>query len=413
MRLINDIIAQIPLFSTLPFKEIAYLGKTLHVREFPAKAVLFQEGQSDDCCYLIIEGQVEIVKALGSSGERFLGFREKDSLLGEMSLFSKEGKHTASVRALTPVRSLEITRKNIDELLHRWPLFAYELTRTLSQRLEQSENLTILELQEKNRQLTQAYEDLKAAQAQIIEKERLEKELEVARQIQQSILPQELPGLPRYEFGALMIPARAVGGDFYDFIPLDQNRMAIVVGDVSDKGIPSALFMALCYSLVRAEAHRSATPGETLLAVNRLLLEMNTADMFVTVLYGVLDCSRGEFSFARAGHPQPIILDSRGELQEPGYNPGQVLGLFDQPLLDEQSLVLPNGGVMLVYSDGLTEATNPSGDDFKDMRLYRVLPGLIDQPAQLLCESLWDETMAFCLPNLQQDDFTLVCVKIF
>ena len=227
-------------------------------------------------------------------------------------MFSEEGKHTASVRAHTPVRALEITRRDIDGLLHRWPLFAYELTRLLSQRLEQSENLTILELQEKNRQLTQAYEELKAAQAQIIEKERLEKELEVARQIQLSILPQELPAYPQHDFGALMIPARAVGGDFYDFIPLDQDRLGIVVGDVSDKGTPSALFMALSYSLVRAEAHRNSSPGETLQAVNRLLMEMNTSDMFVTVLYGVLDTARGEFSFARAGHPLPIVLDRKG-----------------------------------------------------------------------------------------------------
>jgi sigma-B regulation protein RsbU (phosphoserine phosphatase) len=407
----EEIIAQIPLFSALPHKEIVHLGKTLRMHEFPAQAVLFQEGGSDDCCYLILEGQVEIVKALGSSGERFLGLRERDSLLGEMSLFSNEGKHTASVRARTPVRSLEITREDIDGLLHRWPLFAYELTRTLSQRLEQSENLTILELQEKNRQLTQAYEELKAAQAQIIEKERLEKELEVARQIQQSILPQELPSLTHYDFGALMIPARAVGGDFYDFIPLDKDRLGIVVGDVSDKGTPSALFMALSYSLMRAEAHRGATPGETLLAVNRLLMEMNTADMFVTVLYGVLDCSKSEFGFARAGHPQPIILDSRGKPVELESNLGQALGLFDEPLLDQQRVLIPKGGVMLVFSDGLTEATSPSGEEFHGARLNKVLRSLQRQSAQALCENLWDETIAFCQPNLQQDDFTLVCVK--
>jgi serine phosphatase RsbU (regulator of sigma subunit) len=413
VEMIEDIIAQIPLFSSLPREEIAHLGKTLHMHEFPAQAVLFLEGLSDDCCYLIIDGQVEIIKALGSTGERFLGLREKDSLLGEMSLFSKEGKHTATVRARTPVRSLGITREDIDGLLHRWPLFAYELARILSQRLEQSENLAILELQEKNRQLAQAYDDLKTAQAQIIEKERLEKELEVARQIQHSILPQDLPRFPRHDFGALMIPARAVGGDFYDFISLDQNRLGIVVGDVSDKGTPSALFMTLSYSLIRAEAHRGVTPGETLLAVNRLLMEMNTTDMFVTVLYGVLDCSRREFYFARAGHPLPIIFDSHGKLIELSSGRGQVLGLFDEPLLDEQRAILPNSGVMLIFSDGLTEATNPLGDDFSGKRLQKTLRRLLRQPAQSLCESLWDETMAFCLPNPQQDDFTLVCIKWF
>ena len=409
--MIENIIAQIPLFSELPPKEIAHLSQTLRQHEFPAQEVLIQEGLSDDFCYIIVDGQVEIVKSMGDSGERFLGLEGRNSLLGEMSLFSKEGKHTASVRARTPVRALEVTRQDIDGLLHRWPLFAYELTRLLSQRLEQSENLTILDLQEKNLQLIQAYDELKAAQAQIIEKERLEKELEVARQIQLSILPQELPAFPQHDFGALMIPARAVGGDFYDFIPLDQDRLGIVVGDVSDKGTPSALFMALSYSLVRAEAHRNSSPGETLQAVNRLLMEMNTSGMFVTVLYGVLDTARGEFSFARAGHPLPIVLDRNGEQVVLGNQLGQVLGLFDDPQLDQQRVIIPKGGVMLVFSDGLSEATNPSGEDFSGGRLTKALDGLTNQPAQALCESLWDATMAFCLPASQQDDFTLVCVK--
>jgi sigma-B regulation protein RsbU (phosphoserine phosphatase) len=127
----------------------------------------------------------------------------------------------------------------------------------------------------------------------------------------------------------------------------------------------------------------------------------------------VLDCSLGEFSFARAGHPQPIIIDSRGKLIELENNLGQALGLFDEPLLDEQRVDIPKGGVMLVFSDGLTEATSPSGEEFHGTRLHKELHSLQRQPAQTLCQSLWDETIAFCLPNLQQDDFTLVCVKWF
>jgi len=411
MEKIENIIAQTHLFKALPHSEIQHLAKTLSVHEIPAMYVLFQEGHTDDSCYLILDGQVEIIKALDTTGERFLGLRGYDSLLGEMSLFSQEGRHTASVRARTPVRLLEITRNDIDGLLHRRPLFAYELLRTLSQRLEQSENLTILELIEKNRQLTEAYEELKSAQAQIIEKERLEKELEVANRIQKSILPQEMPILSSYDFGALMNPARAVGGDFYDFIPLDQDRLGIVVGDVSDKGIPSALFMALSYSLVRAEAHRDASPGETLLAVNHLLLEMNPTDMFVTVLYGVLDCKRRELDFARAGHTLPIILDSHGNPVELASNLGQSLGLIDEPRLDEQRVTLPKSGMALIFSDGLTEATNPSGEDFSGKRLLNALHGMLHLSAQSLCESLWHEAMAFCQPMPQQDDFTLVCFK--
>jgi serine phosphatase RsbU (regulator of sigma subunit) len=121
-----------------------------------------------------------------------------------------------------------------------------------------------------------------------------------------SVLPETLPDLPGYEFGALMIPARAVGGDFYTFFQLPKNRLGIVVGDVSDKGVPAALFMALTYSLIRAEAVRTSSPVQAFRKVNQHLLQMNSSSMFVTMVYGILDCGNGEFRFARAGH-HPLI----------------------------------------------------------------------------------------------------------
>jgi Serine phosphatase RsbU, regulator of sigma subunit len=134
--------------------------------------------------------------------------------------------------------------------------------RVLSLRLEQHQNRTIRDLQEKNLQLTQAYEQLKAAQAHLIEKEKMERELEVARGIQQSMVPRKLPHLPGFDFGARMMPARAVGGDFFDFIPLSESTLGIVIGDVSDKGVPAALFMALtptCSARKPGARVRSAT----------------------------------------------------------------------------------------------------------------------------------------------------------
>ena len=153
---------------------------------------------------------------------------------------------------------------------------------------------------------------LKAAQAQIIEKEKLEQELRTARRIQQSILPMELPRLPGYDFGATILSARTVGGDLYDFIPLGEGRLGIAVGDVSDKSVPAAIFMALTRSLLRAEATRSVvrppSPRQALQRVNKLLLDMNDAGMFVTLLYGILDGPRRTFSYPRAGHELPLIV---------------------------------------------------------------------------------------------------------
>ena len=389
------LIGKIPLFAGLPSAELEHLARTLQHCEFPEQTVLFLEGETDEACFILLEGQVEIIKALGDANERNLGVRSEGALLGEMSLFSQSGAHTASVRACTTLKTLKMTRQDFDALLHRRPSLAYQIVSSLSRRLEESENLTILDLKEKNRQLTLAYQELKAAQAQIIEKEKLEHELEIARRIQLNILPHELPQHAGFEFGALMVPARAVGGDLYQFIPLNRNRLGIVVGDVSDKGVPSALFMSLVYSLMRAEAAGGSAPAKVLQKVNRYLLEINVEEMYVTLLYGILDFSSGEFSYARAGHPPPYILDEHGEQIQQPIALGQPLGLFDEPVLDEQSLKLPPGGLALIYSDGLSEASDSQGEEFGSTRLQGSLSASIQKTPQEICGTLWDEVKLY------------------
>ena len=187
----EHLISQVPIFASLPPGEIKHLANSLRVCEFTEGEILFREGDIDPHFYILLEGQVEVVKKLGTPEERILGVRGEAAFLGEMSLFSQGGQHTATVRAITPLTLLEMTRADFDALLHRQPALAYDLVRLLSRRLEQSENITILDLKEKNRQLTVAYQELQAAQAQVIEKEKLEHELDIARHIQQSILPRD------------------------------------------------------------------------------------------------------------------------------------------------------------------------------------------------------------------------------
>ena len=408
---VEPLISQVPLFSSLPDSEIKHLAASLRPRTFPAQKLLLREGHTDERFYILLDGQVEVIKALGTPDERLLGVRSQGISIGEMSLFSHDRRHTASVRALTPVTVLEMTRAEFDALLFRQPTMAHEVIRTMSMRLEESENLTILDLKEKNRQLTLAYQDLQAAQTQIVEKEKLEHELEIARKIQISILPQSLPRHRSFDFGALMIPARAVGGDFYDFIPLGRNKLAVVVGDVSDKGVPSALFMAVCYSLVRSEARRFSSLRKVIQAVNSLLLEINGSGMFVTLLFGVLDYANRQFSFVRAGHPCPIILDEQGRQIELTPGVGQVLGLFEEPLMDEQTVLLPASGTLLVYSDGVTEAIDEGGRDFGLQGVNAALASGWDAPAQQVCQWMWEKVMAYSGSLPQFDDVTLVCIR--
>jgi len=404
-------LSSIPLFSTLPAEEISHLEATLTSAVIPEGKVLFHEGHSDDKFYILLEGEVEVIKSLGKPEERKLGVREAGNLLGEMSLFTENGCHTASVRSLTPLRLMKVTRSELDGMLHRQPQLAYGIISLLSHRLEDSENLTILDLKEKNQRLRDAYEELKDAQEQIIEKERLEKELEISGQIQQSILPESLPVIPGFEFGALMIPARAVGGDFYTYFKLGRDRMGIVVGDVSDKGVPAALFMALSYSLIRAEAIRTKSPVQALRKVNHHLLQMNSSSMFVTLVYGILDYRSGDFHFARAGHPSPYLLDGGGQFVEVPISSGQALGIFGDLPIDEQTINLPPGGTLLLYSDGISETMDTQGTDFGLDSIYLTMSANRLHSAQKICEQLWLDVKAFGGELPQQDDFTTFIIK--
>jgi serine phosphatase RsbU (regulator of sigma subunit) len=404
-------LSTIPLFAGLPVSEIKHLEATLSASGFPAGKVLFHERHSDDKFYILLEGQVEVVKSLGKPEERILGVREAGNLLGEMSLFTRDGRHTASVRSLTPLRLMKVTHAELDALLHRQPQLAYEIIRLLSRRLEESENITILDLKEKNQRLWEAYEELKAAHEQIVEKEKLEKELEISRQIQQSILPETLPNPRGFQFGALMIPARAVGGDFYTFFKLGKDRLGIVVGDVSDKGVPAALFMALTYSLIRAEGVRTNSPVQAFRKVNQHLLQMNSSSMFVTLVYGILDYSSGDFHYARAAHPAPYLLDGKGSLVEVPVSSAQPLGLFENLPIDEQRIHLSPGGTLLLYSDGVTETMDNQGTEFGLDLLNQSMADNRTRPAQEICRQLWQDVQAHGGKFPQQDDFTTVVVK--
>lgn len=412
--MIADLLQNIAIFQNLPESEIRYLAENLTRQEYPAGTLVVREAHPASRFHILLEGEVEIIKAIGTADERLLAVRKAGTLIGEMGLFLEEGLHTATVRAKTPIFLLQMTREEFDALLHRHPSIAYGMVLTLSNRLYQSENLTIRDLRRKNIELMRAYKELEAAQALLIEKERLERELEVARDIQGSILPRELPTQSGYDFGALMVPMSAVGGDFYDFIPIGDDRLGIAIGDVSDHGVPAALFMAMTVILLRAEARRPSRPPpkEILLNVNQQLLEMNETGIFVTMLYGELDYNKRLFSYVRAGHEIPIICNAQGDLSELPQGKGQLMGILEKPVLDENRMQLAEGCTLLMFTDGVNEAANPEGSLFGHDRLKQDLAVLKDSPAQELCEGILKKVESYRGDNAQQDDITMVAVAV-
>jgi len=238
----------------------------------------------------------------------------------------------------------------------------------------------------------------------------LEKEMGFARQAQQSILPLENPTLTGYDFGSLIKPALAVGGDFYDFLTLDEERLGIVIGDVSDKGLQAALFMAVTLSLVRAEAGRVVNQSQIMENVNKLLLRMN-ARMFVTLLYCTLEINTGYIWYSRAGHLPPIILDESGEIVKIQVDPGQPLGVLEGASIDQEQILVSNGGLVLLYSDGVYEAQDANGEVFGMTRIIDELRTHMDKSAQAICENLWMAVGNHSGDIPHQDDFTAVVIK--
>jgi serine phosphatase RsbU (regulator of sigma subunit) len=405
------LVSRIPLFVSLSEEERSHLAELLKpVEQLPGE-VLLREGEMGQCFYFIIDGQVEIVKAMGTPDERLLGVRGPGEFLGEMSLFNPDGLRTASVRALSTALLLEMSHADFDVILHRSPHLAHDLLRVMSLRLRDANEATLRDLREKNQQLAQAYQELVLAQQQIIQKEKIERELQLARTIQLQYLPRELPRLKGFDFGAHMLPARAVGGDFFDFISLETGRLGIVVADVSDKGVPASIMMALTRSILRAEAAPGAPPGQTLLATNGHLLEMNESGMFVTVLYGVLDPANGELAYARAGHEFPLLFDQAGKVTALPKHRGQPLGILPEPDMDEQTIRLRPGHTLLIFTDGLPDAMNAQGEFYGPERLQETARTLLQAPAQEICDGLIRAIESFKGANAQFDDMTLVVIK--
>src|SRR5215204_2235922 len=244
--------------------------------------------------------------------------------------------------------------------------------------------------------------------AEAATRQRFEQELEVARLIQQNFLPRELPDLPGWQIAAYYRPAREVGGDFYDVIPLPDGRVAFVVGDVTDKGVPAALVMSATRSVLRASAQRLIEPGLVLERVNEHLCPDMPEKMFVTCLYGVLDPSSGHLRFANAGHDLPYVKTADGIVELRAR--GMPLGLMPDMPYEEKEAILAPGDSVLLHSDGVVEAHDPRRDMFGFPRLKETMA---DAPGgQELIDRVLSELEAFSGPDAEQeDDITMVTLQ--
>ncbi len=244
-----------------------------------------------------------------------------------------------------------------------------------------------------------------------VEKGRLERELQVAREVQLSLIPRRLPKIAGWEFAAYWQPAREVSGDFYDFILADLSRFGVVIADVSDKGMGAALFMALTRSIVRASAAASILPDQCVTQANRLICADAANGMFVTLFYAQFDPDAGACEYVNAGHNPPLLYDSRRNELVELTRTGIALGVDDSLQFKQGVVRLGPGDSVLLYTDGVTEATNAEDQEYGVERLRRIVEANCRAPAPTTVRAIEESLREFVGPAPQHDDITVVAIK--
>jgi sigma-B regulation protein RsbU (phosphoserine phosphatase) len=244
-----------------------------------------------------------------------------------------------------------------------------------------------------------------------VEKGRLERELQVAREVQASFLPRETPQVPGWEFVARWQPAREVAGDYYDFIPLDGEQLGLVIADVSDKGMPAALFMALTRSIVRASVGRAPSPADGISHANRLICADSTRGMFVTLFYALLNPPTGEITYVNAGHNPPLLCRADQDQLTQLARTGMALGVVEDTPFEQHTLRLNPGDFVLLYTDGVTDATDAHLQDFGMERLQRVILDHRRAPAADVMAALEQAIGDFAGSTAPFDDMAMVVIK--
>ncbi len=261
-------------------------------------------------------------------------------------------------------------------------------------------------------QLKEYIENIKSITA---EKERIGAELDVAKKIQASMLPCIFPPFPErdeFDIYASMLPAKEVGGDFYDFFLIDETHLAVVVADVSGKGVAAALFMVIAKTLIKNNLQSGKTPKEVFDTVNNQLCENNEAEMFVTAFMGILDIDTGKFTYVNAGHNLPLIKRAEGDYEWLITKPGFVLAGMENIRYKQDEIILNQGDILYMYTDGVTEATNAENELFSDPKLKDVLNNNKDVNIEGLLHVVKEEIDLFVKDAPQFDDITMLGLKI-
>ena len=247
------------------------------------------------------------------------------------------------------------------------------------------------------------------------EKKRLDHDLEIARDIQRILLPSEAPAIDGFQISGINVPARLVSGDYFDYIRVDDERLGVAIADVSGKGVPASLIMAICRSVLRAEAARNPSPADVLRKVNRQLYPDIKEDMFISMAYLILDHHRDSITLARAGHDAPLLYKQQSQTVTPVKSPGMVVGIdsgnvFDRLTVDF-AISLERDDCLVLYTDGVTETLNAEEDEFGLDRVIQAVRARANDGAQAIVKKIIQDVRDFTGSLPQNDDITLIAIR--
>ncbi|PYJ35047.1 MAG: hypothetical protein DME79_03130 [Verrucomicrobia bacterium] len=247
------------------------------------------------------------------------------------------------------------------------------------------------------------------------EKKRLDHDLEIARDIQRILLPSEAPAIDGFQISGINVPARLVSGDYFDYIRVDDKRLGVAIADVSGKGVPASLIMAICRSVLRAEAARNPSPADVLRKVNRQLYPDIKEDMFISMAYLILDHHRDSITLARAGHDAPLLYKQQSQTVTPVKSPGMVVGIdsgnvFDRLTVDF-AISLERDDCLVLYTDGVTETLNAEEDEFGLDRVIQAVRARANDGAQAIVKKIIQDVRDFTGSLPQNDDITLIAIR--
>lgn len=419
VRLIGDH----PLFACLPADSLAELVRDSELIEIGPGQRLVSQGAESDAAYLVVTGEAEILVETGY-GPVQVALLSDNMLVGDIGVFAGLPR-TATVAARTTLTALRLGRARILALGRESPDILFYIINQLGARMTRvnqaiavyTHALSALErhdfapaiLDELLRpvpELVDFAETFRRMAAQIIQRRARREEMANAAVIQRAMLPPPWCGegaLGCIELHAEMRPAREVGGDFYDYFMLDEQRLCLVIADVSGKGVPASLFLAITRTVIRLVARDQGDVAAGINRANELLCAENASSMFATVFYAVLDCATGMLSYCNCGHNPPLILRGDGRL-EPLASLGLPLGMLVDAPYPQRSVTLAPGDRLLLYTDGVTEAEDASGACFGEARLAAAIANVARGAAPEIVAGVLARVAEFAAGAAQSDD---------